>query len=403
MTALLLTHSLYSLIAARDDSAHDNIALSVLARRDGDDDNKREALGTALFVILVIVNICIFVPVFFVVTYTLHELFPTLAIVESADVPPEYEFVNADEVPDQGDNTDHLDSGANDSKGPSAVPDVPNDGQGPSSSPLPDETAGIPARPSNPVTSDIRATFKLLRAACGGSYRSGLARGYRWKLYIGLVQFVIILALISVPYMPTFVISVIASLATTQLATAWVHSVVSKQQNSLLWQNLPSYLLVLKATAIPIIAKAGIMQLIRGFVHLILGRRTGSADPIGLVPAYRGGFWLHIAVLGLVFVMYIAAFLPIEVILTRTRASMLPNDANTLIPLDVSIQSHDPDAMGFWSWQYSWEKLSRASWIRIAKVYGKVFAITTAVQISTTLFIGLQVLIVSLLGEAFKS
>ncbi|KAJ5035346.1 uncharacterized protein L3040_007820 [Drepanopeziza brunnea f. sp. 'multigermtubi'] len=396
MTSLLLIHSLYSLIAARDDSANDNIALSVLASRD----TKREALGTSLFVILIIINICIFVPVIFVVTYTLHEVFPTLAIVESADVAPEYEFVNADEAHDEDDDSDHLDSG-NDIKRPSAVPDIPSDGQEPSSSQLPDETAGIPARPSSPVTCDIRATFRLLRAACGGSYRSGLARGFKWKLCIGFTQFMIIVVLISIPYIPTFVISIIASLATTQLATGWVHAVVSKQQNSLLWQNLPRYWLVLKATAIPIIAKAAITQLIRGFVHLFLGPRTGSADPIGLVPAYSGGFWLHILVLGLIFVIYIVAFLPIEVILTRTRASMLPNETNTLVPLDVSIQSHDPDGMGFWSWQYSWEKLSRASWIRIAKVYGKVFAITVAVHTFTFLFIGLQMLIVSLLGGSF--
>lgn len=81
---------------------------------------------------------------------------------------------------------------------------------------------------------------------------------------------------------------------------------------------------------------------------------------------------------------------------------MLPNDANTLVPLDISIQSYEPDQMGFMSWQYAWEKLSRDSWLRIAKIYGKIFAVTAAVEITCLAIIGLQVLIVTSVGEALK-
>lgn len=253
-------------------------------------------------------------------TYSLHALLPTLAIVESAEAPPEYEFVSANDIPDG--NAHDLDGDA--PKGSPTVPDMSANGQA-SSNQAPDETAGVPARPAGPVTSDFRATLRLLRAAGHDSYRHGLSLGFKWAFFVNVAQLLISAVLVSMPYLPTFVMSTVVSLATTHLVTAWVHAVVSKQRDADVWQQLPSYLLIFKATAVPVIAKAAVLQLIRGFLHLLLGERSGSADPMGIIPTYDGGFWLHVTVLGVVVAAYVCAYIPIEVILTRTRASSMPS------------------------------------------------------------------------------
>jgi hypothetical protein len=59
---------------------------------------------------------------------------------------------------------------------------------------------------------------------------------------------------------------------------------------------------------------------------------------------------------------------------------VLPDDANTLVPLDSSIRSQKVEEMGFMSWTQVWRTFSRASWVRIVKIYAKIFAITILIE-----------------------
>jgi hypothetical protein len=59
---------------------------------------------------------------------------------------------------------------------------------------------------------------------------------------------------------------------------------------------------------------------------------------------------------------------------------VLPDDANTLVPLDSSIRSQNVEQMGFMSWLHAWRMFSRASWVRIVKVYAKIFATAIVVE-----------------------
>ena len=60
---------------------------------------------------------------------------------------------------------------------------------------------------------------------------------------------------------------------------------------------------------------------------------------------------------------------------------MLPDDANTLVPLDSSIRSQKQEQMGFMSWLHAWRMFSRAAWVRMVKVYAKIFVTTILVEL----------------------
>jgi hypothetical protein len=59
---------------------------------------------------------------------------------------------------------------------------------------------------------------------------------------------------------------------------------------------------------------------------------------------------------------------------------VLPDDANTLVPLDSSIRSLEVEEIGFMSWTHAWRTFSRASWVRIVKIYAKIFATTILIE-----------------------
>jgi hypothetical protein len=59
---------------------------------------------------------------------------------------------------------------------------------------------------------------------------------------------------------------------------------------------------------------------------------------------------------------------------------VLPNDTTTLVSLDSSIRSLKVEEMGFMSWTHAWRTFSRASWVRIVKIYAKIFATTILIE-----------------------
>ncbi|KAK2630017.1 hypothetical protein QTJ16_000837 [Diplocarpon rosae] len=397
MASLVISHILYSLIAARDAALQEGVAWNSLQRRGQTEAS--DIVGTVLMVIVVLINLAIFVPLSFVVLYTLHSLYPTLAIVEAADSPPDYEFVASDDF--ESANSGNVNRIAA-SKGLSIVAGISANGEGPSASSLREETTRTPSSQPGPLAVSILPTFRLLRDSTGGSWRGGLTRACKWRVYATLGTAAIMgITMSAIPYFPLSAASILASLAVTKLETAWVHGAISTQPDRALWAHLPDYVLILKATAFPIFAKALALELIKCVILLMLDPRSGSSDYFGLIPRYtQANVWVLLVALAVYLALYTLFIVPAEVILTRTRASMLPNDTNTLVPLDVSIQSYNPEDMGCWSWMHSWEKLSRESWIRIAKIYTKIYLTTVAVEVLSVALIACEMLLVSLVNMA---
>lgn len=184
---------------------------------------------------------------------------------------------------------------------------------------MPDETVFIPLQP---VTSGLIATLRLLRASGGGLFKA-----YRWCFLASCVQVIVFICLSSIPYMPHLAASIIASLAATKVETAWTHAAVSSQRDGRLWKKLLSYFVAFKATAIPLATAAVVVEVINALAFLPLGPRTGSIDPMGVLPRFTYSTnltRLSVSVV-LFFTLYTFLLVPIEVILTRTRAASKKN------------------------------------------------------------------------------
>lgn len=216
---------------------------------------------------------------------------------------------------------------------------------------------------------------------------------------------VVFICLSLIPYMPSFVASVIASLAATKFETAWTISAVSSQRDGYLWKKLPSYLTILKATAVPLLGETIFLEAINFVALLPLGKRTGSVDPTGVIPHFskgNKGVSLVFAML-LYLTLFICLMVPTDVILTRTRVSMISKDAKTLVPLDSLIRSQKVEEMGFMSWTHALRTLSRETWARVVKVYAKVLAITFMAAVVMTGFLITEVLIFSVGAVSFNA
>ena len=102
---------------------------------------------------------------------------------------------------------------------------------------IPDETAGIPPTPSQPVTSGLLATLRLLRASGGGLFKA-----FRWQFLSNCVVIIVFACLSSVPHLPYLAASIIASLAATKVETAWTHAAVSSSGTDVSGRSYPATL-----------------------------------------------------------------------------------------------------------------------------------------------------------------
>ncbi|KAG4429969.1 hypothetical protein IFR05_014546 [Cadophora sp. M221] len=377
MASLLITRGLHSLVASRDTSLNQNIAWNAISKRDDPNDH---TVAQVVFWVLVAINICILVPVCFVLIYTIDRLFPTFAIVE-ADAPPEYELVAGKELHIQEDGKVNGGSALKDS----IVPD--NADESSSSKLMPDDTAGRPASSSKPITSSLFGTIRLLRAS-----GDGLFKAYRWRFLYNCVWGTIFSLVAQIPYTPGVVAAVIASLAATKVETAWTHAALSSQYDGYLYKKLPSYFTILKATALPLAAEAVLIQVINDVALLSLGKRTGSVDATGVFPQYEksSSITALCVVLVTLFTLNACLLIPVEVVLVRTRAAMLSEETNTMVPFDSSIRAQNAEHMGFMSWLHAWRTFSRASWIRIVKVNAKSLGALVGTEIIAMLLIFAQ-------------
>ncbi|KAH7420104.1 hypothetical protein BKA64DRAFT_700104 [Cadophora sp. MPI-SDFR-AT-0126] len=384
MASLFIARGLPSLIASRDTTLGSNIAWGGIAKRAESTD--QEGAKLVLF-LLVLVNICILVPVFFVLVYTIDRLIPTLAIVE-ADSPPEYELVAGKKS-----NAEVGKTSVGSFSKDVIVPDNVDESSSSSSSKLmPDETAGLPSTPSKPVTSSLFGTLRLLRSS-----GAGLFKAYRWHFSYNCVWVLSFVFVAQVPYMPNIATTVIASLAATKVETAWTLAVLSAKSDGYPYKKLPSHLTILKATAIPLVAEAVLIQVINAIALLSFGKRIGSVDPLGVIPQHEesGSITAICMFFVTLFTLNACLLIPVQVVLVRTRAAMLADDHPTMVQLDSSIKSQNKEDIGFMSWLHAWRTFSRASWIRIAKVNAKSFGAIVGTEIVAVVFIVLQSVILT--------
>ncbi|KAI1657887.1 hypothetical protein F4813DRAFT_358288 [Daldinia decipiens] len=298
---------------------------------------------------LILLDIIVFLPLFMTVCHSLQHVFPTLAIVEDPS-PPAYEPVSLN---------DDAQSLAEEN------------------APVADEAArgGSQARL---ITSSVRSTYRTLTAISG--FRSlfrGLACYFALTLAGGVV-----FGILSSTFVPSLIAAPISAVALVQVYTAWTHIVISAPSSKTFWQRLPPFKKAFQATALPVVMFYFAKEL-STFVPKMLayGMSMNLPDPKqpGVIPeGDKNDIWKAVLVLLLALVMNIFLVIPTQVILTRVQASLLPDEDDTIVPFDRSFQGKVEPAIvggkGFVTIKDAWQSFPRASWVRLVKLYVKIFA-----------------------------
>ncbi|KAI1134362.1 hypothetical protein F5Y05DRAFT_398438 [Hypoxylon sp. FL0543] len=302
---------------------------------------------------ILFLDFLLFLPLMLIVNYSLRHVFPALAIVEDPS-PPAYEPVSLNE------DTQSLAE---------------------ENSPLADEAArnGSQARL---ITSSIRSTYRTLKAISG--LRS-LFRGFACYLALGVATSFIYGVLISA-FVPALIAGPLSALALVQLYTAWTHIVISVPSSKTFWQRLPPFKKAFQATALPVVMYFFAVE-VSSFVPKSLAWALSMNLPDPKAPntipaADKNDVWKGIIVLLVSLVLHVFLVIPTHVILTRVQASLLPEDEDTIVPFDRSFQGKVEPAIvggkGFVTVKDAWQSFSRASWVRLVKLYAKIFACSMA-------------------------
>jgi hypothetical protein len=277
--------------------------------------------------------------------YTFEKVFPVLAIVED-EKPPAYAPLAVESL-------------ANDDiSKPSGTPAAPIAGQG------------------KPVTSSFRATFGLLRST--GGFRA-MYRGIAMHAIQAVALAIINTALYNVtPY--SFVIAhLLSSLICVQLSTAWVHIIITPESQARWYSRIPAFKSTFLATWRPIVIFWAVSQIVTlsGLGTLYVMDTDGHE-----IPKLEGSESSVFGIMALALFLQIVIQIPAYVVLIRVQASLLPAEADTIIPFDRSFNGRiEPVVVGgrgYATVRDAWSSFSKSAWQRIVMLELKIVAVTIA-------------------------
>ena len=275
------------------------------------------------------------------ISYTLKNIYPTLAIIEDPN-PPAYEAVPVSE----------------------------------------DAEAAAPLSQPKAITSSLRAINRLLFSVAG--WKANF-RGIVCAFAIVVAQTFVAAIFSAVPFVG-LVGSLLTSLALVQLETAWVHIVISSPSTAPFYRRLPPFRKTFEATCIPVFASwatralsGGIPLLVAGLLGIKLWEPSHGKD----IPKYDSSVSWKGPIIALIsLALYVVLVIPTKVILVRVQASLLPPEEDAIVPFDRSFEGTVEPAIvggkGYVTWRDSLRTFSRASWIRLYAMYLKIFLVEIA-------------------------
>ncbi|KAI1125648.1 ubiquitin carrier protein [Nemania abortiva] len=288
----------------------------------------------------------VFVPAFFVIGYTFQYIYPALAIIEDPS-PPAYDQIS---LADDG---------------------MPKDPRAPTDAPK------TPA-----ITSSLRSTHRAIYAIAG--WRSML-RGYGSYFFFNTAMGLVVGILAAVG-VPSLIAAPLAAVAVAQPYAAWTHIIISAPSSKYFWQRLPPFKRAVRATALPIllyVLAAELSTILPAGLAALLNMNSWNPKQPNTMPQYnKDDAWKGIVVILATLAAQVFLVIPTQVILTRVQASFLPEEDDTIVPFDRSFGGKVVPAIvggkGYVGVADAWKSFSRASWIRLVKLYVKIFAITVA-------------------------
>ncbi|KAK7927236.1 ubiquitin conjugating [Apiospora marii] len=314
---------------------------------------------------LMFIDFLIFIPLFVYVGYTMNNLYPVLAMIEDP-APPAYDPVSLNE-----DDQSVIDDSA----------------------PVADEAAR-----ASPQTIQITASFRNIhRTLIGiGGWRSNF-RGF--ACWVALtVSTMFVYGIVSVlPILSHFksIAALISAVALVQLYAAWLHIVISAPSDKHFWQRLPDFKQTFRACALPTAVYFVTLEIQQGFPKFlarVMGMSVWNPKRPGEVPQPQSSdIWKGLVVMIVMLILTIFLTIPAHVMLTRVQASLLPEHDETIVPFDRSFQGTLEPAIvggrGFVSMKDAWNTFSRASWVRLVKLYLKIFGVSLALNLAFSLIV----------------
>ncbi|CAJ2511161.1 Uu.00g067860.m01.CDS01 [Anthostomella pinea] len=337
-------------------------ASQLLSKR-GSSDSDPSAWSGLFFTAIVLLNVAVFLPMILFLGYTLSELIPTIAIVEDdapLDAPPAYERVALDDKSAHADIAKH---------------DVAAEAS---------EAGATPVL--RPVTASLRDTCRLLRSLGGWT---SVFRGLRIHVLANAAIALVTIALSCIPYLPVSVAVLFASLICVPLNTAWVHVAISSQASTSFWSRLSNAKTMYRAAALPTLVYYVAMQV----VHMVSYLIAGSPKTLQGEDAPRG-----LLAVGVMVLLSVGLLVPAQVVLVRVQASLLPADDQTIVAVNRAV-SAEGEQRGYMSTGEAWSSFSRASWVRLLKLYVKTIFVGVAIELMATSVILLEFGVIAVIGS----
>ncbi|EAW07018.1 uncharacterized protein ACLA_087220 [Aspergillus clavatus NRRL 1] len=249
-----------------------------------------------------------------------------------------------------------------------------------------------------PITSKLRTTVKHLRARAGP-----------WSRFRGLSMFLTYTAISSfllglMPFSSTNFIGqgIYLTLVGTLLSNfqlAWVHIVISEPSAKRFYQRIPGYKSWLKIAPVAAFEQAACA--LAFYLPLIIIKACGGLDELASAPENNvppsKAMWHACAVIAAPALFAFTVSIPARVIFIRVAASMLPEEDETIVPMDRSFGGKVTPAIlggsGKLSITDAWKTFDRASRVRFLKVVFKVFAIEFSVGLFFSLILTGELLI----------
>jgi len=298
------------------------------------------------------VDFLVFLPLILVLSYTLNNIFPVLAIIEDPS-PPAYEPVALNEPADATRNP--------------ISPDA-------------DEALGQ----STATTASFRATLRTVYAV--GGWKS-LFRGYQFYLP-AMIATGFCYGIFGGVGIPSPIAAPIAAIAMAPLWTGWIHAVIATPSPKTFSQRLLPFGQIFRAVALPLVLYFFAAEMSNFIPFLLAGAlgisslETGPDNHTVYKPDHHD-VWKALLIIVIAMTLKVFIAIPAHVVLIRVQASLLPEDDETIVPFDRTFQNRLEPAIiggaGHVTVKDAWATFSRASWMRLIKLYVKIFVAFVAV------------------------
>ncbi|MCJ1470130.1 hypothetical protein MMC07_008775 [Pseudocyphellaria aurata] len=243
---------------------------------------------------------------------------------------------------------------------------------------------------TKPITAKIRTTMKHLRAQAGPWSRFRGLHVYILYHLLYVILFNFLSAAFSRTIIPQPVAAVLTSVALCRWNLLWTHSIISTPSTRSFWQRIPKFDSV-KKILMPA-AMCAVAEQVAIYVPNDMFRTFGLSaysnpehfGKVGEETQKHALFQLlMVAAVGIVTSFLI--LLPATVTLTRVQASLLPEEEETIVPLDRSfggkVEPRIVGGTGAVSMLDAWKTFDYAARIRLVKLYVKIFLIEAATTV----------------------